>query len=283
MFQKTSKFSNSALGRQQKVNNMIITQSDLADLRQKITDLRQQLVQHPLYSQIKTLPDVRIFMQSHIFAVWDFMSLLKSLQAQLTCVSTPWLPVGSPNTRYLINEIVVGEESDVDEQGNRLSHFELYQKAMRQSGANTKQIDQLIAHLQTGLSVQDAIQTTIKEKHIADFVNFTFRIITQSPAYVQAAVFTFGREDLIPDMFLSIVNDLDRNNPQQISTFKYYLERHIEVDGGHHSHLAMEMVTELCGNDSKKWELATAAVCEALQVRIRLWDGILQQLKTNNN
>ncbi len=262
---------------------MITTQSEIALLRQKIRDLRLQLVQHPLYAQIKNLADVRIFMQSHIFAVWDFMSLLKSLQAQLTCVSTPWLPIGSPNTRYLINEIVVGEEADVDESGNRLSHFELYQKAMRQSGANTNQIEQLIAQLRSGVSVQNAIQTTIKEKHIADFVNFTFKIITQSPVYVQAAVFTFGREDLIPDMFLSIVNDLDRNNPQQISTLKYYLERHIEVDGGHHSHLAMEMVTELCGDDNQKWELATEAVCEALRVRIQLWDGILAGLKTNRN
>ena len=51
-------------------------------------------------------------------------------------------------------------------------------------------------------------------------------------------------------------------------------ERHIEVDGGHHSQLALEMVTELCGNDAAKWEQATSASLKALEMRSQLWDAI---------
>ena len=75
-------------------------------------------------------------------------------------------------------------------------------------------------------------------------------------------------------MFIGLVKQLSVSNANKISTFKYYLERHIEVDGDHHSHLAMEMVNDLCGNDVKKWEMATLASIEAIEHRIKLWDEI---------
>lgn len=89
-----------------------------------------------------------------------------------------------------------------------------------------------------------------------------------------AAVFTFGREDLIPGMFTSMVQKLAFDMPEKIGIFNYYLDRHIEVDGGHHSNLAYEMTETLCGNDLDKWQKATEAVKASLQARIDLWDAI---------
>src|SRR5882672_2668614 len=109
--------------------------------------LRQQIINHQVYSAISDIDDLKVFMQYHIFAVWDFMSLLKALQNNLTCTSVPWFPKGSADTRHLINEIVVGEESDVDSFGNRKSHFEIYLDAMQQCGADTSQIEKFIAVL----------------------------------------------------------------------------------------------------------------------------------------
>src|ERR1700755_3192933 len=105
-------------------------------LQQAIEPLRQQIINHKVYDLITSIDDLGIFMNHHIYAVWDFMSLLKSLQQNLTCTRVPWFPVGSANTRYLINEIVTGEESDIDSKGNRKSHFEMYLDAMQQCGAN---------------------------------------------------------------------------------------------------------------------------------------------------
>ncbi len=102
----------------------------LNEMRREIEPIRQQLIQHPVYAKVNTIERLRTFMEYHVYAVWDFMSLLKVLQRNLTCIDLPWLPVGNPETRYLINEIVLGEESDVDEQGNRTSHFELYIKKL---------------------------------------------------------------------------------------------------------------------------------------------------------
>src|SRR5882757_7083642 len=129
----------------------------IEQLKAVIAPVRRRVVDHPLYSSIQSLEDLQAFTRYHVFAVWDFMSLLKGLQRQLTCVEYPWLPVGSANTRYLINEIVTGEESDIDEQGLRCSHFELYRRAMEQMGADTAAIDQLLANLRHGLPVQQAL------------------------------------------------------------------------------------------------------------------------------
>jgi hypothetical protein len=247
-------------------------------IQTNIEPLRQEIINHKVYSLINDIDDLKIFMQHHIFAVWDFMSLLKSLQRNLTCVSVPWFPVGSADTRYLINEIVVGEESDVDENGVRKSHFELYSDAMKQAGAEMMQINQFIDLLKAGTSVTDALNAVEMSQSIKDFVGFTFNIIGSEKAYLQSAIFTFGREDLIPGMFYSIINDIHQKFPESVSVFKYYLERHIEVDGDHHSHLALEMTANLCGNDEAKWQEAETAIIESLKQRIKLWDGVYEEI-----
>lgn len=252
-------------------------------LSTRVEPLRQQLTDHPLYTAVKTLDDLRTFQESHIWAVWDFMSLLKALQRNLTCVDVPWIPVGNSETRYLINEIVVGEESDVDPDGNRLSHFELYLKAMEQAGANTSQMETLIAELASGRQLDEALATINIPEGSRQFINFTFELISKGRLHEIAAVFTYGREDLIPDMFIALVRQLRDQSPEKLNLFTYYLERHIEVDGDHHSHLAKAMTAELCGSDSQKWQEATLAVEAALQARIALWDSVYDQISLSES
>lgn len=243
-------------------------------LKSAIEPVRTNLLAHPVYSQIQDLQGLQRFSETHVFAVWDFMSLLKSLQIGLTSVTLPWVPVGNADTRYLINEIVLGEESDVDEAGNRISHFELYLKAMQQMGASTNVIETIIAQINAGTKVEDAIEAAQLPKEVKDFLQFTFDISFNAPLHVKAAVFTFGREDLIPSMFMKILDKIYADAPDKVSIFKYYIERHIEVDGDHHSHLALDMVNRLCGTDASKWEQATVASIKALELRIGLWNAI---------
>jgi hypothetical protein len=253
----------------------------ITQLKNQIEPLRAQLVNHPLYQNILSLHDLNVFMEHHAFAVWDFMSLLKALQQKLTCTHLPWMPVGNANTRYLINEIVTGEESDVDQQGNRTSHFELYLKAMQQAGSSAKPIESLFAELHQGKSIDEALLTANIPIAAGKFVRHTFDVIGTGEAYLQAAVFTFGREDLIPDMFISMVKEISSQFPNRVDLLLYYLERHIEVDGDHHSQLAYQMTSELCGDDDEKWSKATLAAENALKARVALWDGILQAITAN--
>jgi hypothetical protein len=252
--------------------------AQIKKLQQAIEPLRQQIINHKVYDLINSIEDLGVFMDHHIYAVWDFMSLLKALQQNLTCTSVPWFPIGSANTRYLINEIVTGEESDVDGDGNRSSHYEMYLNAMQQCGAGATDFLNFIAELKNSGDMDTAFDIAGTPDSVQEFVTNTFDVINSGKSYLQAAVFTFGREDLIPNMFHSIVNDLDNKFPGEVSKFKYYLDRHIEVDGGHHSHLALEMTTELCGNDQQKWEEITNASITALQKRIGLWDGVFDAI-----
>ncbi len=247
-------------------------------IQQEIEPLRQEIINHKVYGVINNTDSLKIFMQYHVFAVWDFMSLLKSLQNNLTCTSVPWFPVGSADTRFLINEIVVGEESDVDQDGVRTSHFELYLNAMKQANANSSIIETFIKELKQHKNLEMAFELANVPNAARDFVRFTFQTINTGKPHLQAATFTFGREDLIPNMFHSIINDIDKMFPDSISIFKYYLERHIEVDGGHHSHLALEMTENLCCTDDQYWKEATESTIASLKSRIALWDGVYDEI-----
>lgn len=250
----------------------------IEQIKKTIEPLRQEIINHKVYAVIEDIDDLKIFMQYHVYAVWDFMSLLKTLQNNLTCTSVPWFPQGSADTRYLINEIVVGEESDIDLEGIRKSHFELYLDAMNQCGAGTGQIESFLATLKNTHDLKEAFAAAETPKEASEFVDFTFKIIGSNKDYLQSAIFTFGREDLIPGMFISIVNDIHKNFPDSISIFKYYLERHIEVDGDHHSHLALQMTTNLCADNNQFWKEAEHATIESLKRRIELWNGAYRQI-----
>ncbi len=246
----------------------------LQKLQETIEPYRQQIIGHSMYAQINNLKNLQVFMQHHVFAVWDFMSLLKSLQIQLTCTTLPWQVKGSGNTRFLINEIVAGEESDTDLHGARKSHYEMYLDAMEQAGADTSTIRNFLQEVTETESIEAAFAQVDHPPQAKQFVTHTFNVIQNMPVGVQAAVFTFGREDLIPNMFLSIVRDIEKHFPDNVQLFTYYLERHIEVDGGHHGQLALEMTQELCGDDAELWQQATNACVASLQKRIDLWNAV---------
>ena len=217
-------------------------------------------------------------METHVFAVWDFMSLLKRLQLELTCASIPWVPVGNPITRRLINEIVFGEESDVDQNGQAVSHFELYLRAMEDIGANTSPITTFINRLEQGEKWENALVNSGASQAAVQFVRNTMDCVENAPIHVVAGVFTYGREDLIPDMFISIVRELSERGQSGAQTLVYYLERHIEIDGDEHGPMALQMIEELCEGDSTKKQESIHAAKQALISRIELWDAIADTL-----
>lgn len=252
--------------------------SEIEKIKKSIEPIRQDIIHHKVYSAIKNLDDLKIFMQYHVYAVWDFMSLLKSLQNSLTCTTIPWFVKGSAETRFLINEIVVGEESDINQYGQRTSHFELYIEAMKQCGADISGINTFIESLKNNHDFEAAFLNAKTPNPAKEFVNFTFSTIRSQKDYLQSAIFTFGREDLIPGMFISFINQLHQNFPESISTFKYYIERHIQIDGDNHSHLAMKMTSNLCGTEKEYWSEAEESVINALRLRVKLWDGAYEEI-----
>ena len=255
------------------------TPSSIASIEARIAPARARLAAHPLYASIRTEQHLRIFMRSHVFAVWDFMSLLKALQSRLTCVDIPWLPTPLPESRRFLNEIVLGEESDLF-QGRAISHFELYLEAMQQAGADPNPIHSFLDRLQQGsqhTSLDEAIASLPSTPR--PFVRATFDLIRSGNLHTLAAAFTFGREDLIPDMFRALVRDLNDQASGRFATFIWYLERHIEVDGEDHGPLSLRMVADICGRDEQRWQEAAEAAEQAILARIALWDAILTEIQ----
>jgi Protein of unknown function (DUF3050) len=245
-------------------------------LQTEVMSAREQVIAHPLYANLESHRSIVTFMEHHVFAVWDFMSLLKSLQRKLTCVAVPWIPTGPAGSRRLINEIVLVEESD-ELNGEYISHFELYVAGMGQAGADCSVIHRFLELLDAGKPVLAAMGEAGAPDPSTLFVRQTWGFVESASVHCQAAAFAFGREDLIPDMFTRVLAVNEQSG--DLGTFVDYLSRHIEVDGEQHTPMAMQMLADLCGDDDLKWQECAYTVNAALRARLRLWDGILSAIK----
>ena len=248
-------------------------------IQKEIESLRQELKSHRLYEQLETIEDIKIFTQDHVFAVWDFMSLLKALQIELTCVSIPWVPRKKGKLTQFINEIALAEESDVDLSGESKSHFEMYLDAMGRMGSDTQKIEIFMSKITQNMPVSEALDFAEVPDAVKNFVKVTFDTIYSNDAHKIASAFTFGREDLIPDMFIEIIQQT--HEQESFEDFLYYLNRHVELDGDSHGPLSLEMILELCGDDQQKWSEVLATAKASLEVRISLWDYIADTISNH--
>jgi hypothetical protein len=185
------------------VGTILPTPRGLSDLIEQISDLRKQLSEHPMYGRLRTRQDIARFMEYHVFAVWDFMCLLKGMQSLLTSVDMAWSPVGAPHIRRIVNELVLEEESD-EIDGVAIGHFELYLKAMKEAGADTTAILRLLELLAAGTALRDALDLCGAPVAARAFVRSTFDTLRTDMAHVIAATFTWGREQATGPMFSHI-------------------------------------------------------------------------------
>lgn len=236
--------------------------------------LRARVARHDVYESLRTEAQLRLFMEHHVFAVWDFMALVKSLQGSLTCTRVPWLPQGDPVSRRLINEIVLDEESDETGDGRYQSHFELYLEAMEQCGADTARIRRFVELIGCGHDVLSSLDQARAPEASRRFVSHTWRIISSRSPHAIASAFAIGREDIVPEMFLEVVRGIQERFPGRYAPFVRYLERHIQVDKDRHAPMAARMLSTLCGEGEPKWREALQAAEASLRARIELWDEV---------
>jgi len=243
-----------------------------------IIELQKELDQHPVYEAVQNIEDLRIFMEHHIFSVWDFMSLVKYLQASIVPTHYPWQPPYDPQVGRFINEIVLEEESDEMPDGKSfLSHYEMYRLAMQEVGANTTAIDSFLATVKIQ-GVQEALQSCGIPQASRTFTQSTFSFIDESKPHNVAAAFALGRENIIPVMFKALLKKIGITK-KEAPTFHYYLERHIHLDEGFHGPLSMRLLEQMCGDDDAKIQEAKQSAITALQARISFWDGVLARIE----
>jgi hypothetical protein len=210
---------------------------------------------------MKTREDLQKFMETHVYAVWDFMCLLKSIDYYSRAQSQPtmWSPPLnlSYNALRLINEIYLCEETDILPDGNYSSHLEIYLKAMEEVGADTSKFREFLVSKDINTIPQPA----------RAFVENTFEMINTGKLHVVVSSFTYGREMIIPEMFTKILDELEIDAPM----FRYYLQRHIEVDGDEHGPQSERLINEVIGNDPIKKQEVEQAKYKSIEARNRLW------------
>ncbi|MDB6067314.1 MAG: SAM-dependent methyltransferase [Pedosphaera sp.] len=247
---------------------------------ERVEMLKDKLTRHPIYESVETLQDLRCFMEHHIYAVWDFMSLLKALQAAVAPAQTPWMPSPRPELRRFINEIVLGEECDeynVDGTRRFISHFELYLLSMEEVKADTRPIREFIAVVNEN-GVEAALGLPIVPRPAIEFVRSTFQFIDEHKDHCTASAFAFGREDLIPAMFGALLERM-KISEVMAPNFHHYLKRHTQLDAETHGPLALQLVAALCGKDDGREREARRAAEKALEARIVFWDGVEAAMK----
>jgi hypothetical protein len=231
------------------------------------------LENHPLYNEINSLKRLRFFMERHVYAVFDFMSLVKNLQQEIAPANSYWVPPKNNDLARFINEIVLSEESDITDDGRHMSHFEMYCHAMSEVKADADFPFHFARHFMMGeLSNPDI------PKPAREFMRHTFSTIEQGKLHQIAASFCFGREKCIPPMFKAFLEKMNIDE-QSAPMFHFYLKRHIDLDGDSHGPLAMKMIAELCGNDESKWHEAKEAAKSSLKARIQFWDDVLAEIR----
>jgi hypothetical protein len=248
-----------------------------------LDSLRLALLDHPIYTRVASIADLRRFMRDHVFAVWDFMSLLKRLQRDMTCTRVPWFPAGNTRAARLINDIVIGEETDLDPDGSYTSHLDLYRRAMADIGASTLQFDRFCSLAKVGVPVAVALARIEAPPYVQAFVGHTMALANSGSTEEVLAAFFYGREDIIPDMFRRLLNTLyaAKHNNDHLRHFIYYIDRHIELDGDSHGPMGRELLDGLVANSPQRLERARRAACSSIKARIGLWNGTLSNLRNS--
>jgi hypothetical protein len=249
----------------------------ISDHGDDIDSIRKCMIEHPLFIAIRDIRSLRIFMEAHVFAVWDFMSLVKRLQRDLTCIDVPWLPPRDRHGAQLINQIVLGEETDVGPNGEPVSHLELYLGAMREVGANTASFEVFQDALTNGATLAGAFDCAAAAPFVREFTGHTLQIASRAPVLAVMASFFYGREDVIPRMFSNLLEKW-RIGAGQAPLFVYYLKRHIEVDGDQHGPAAKAILAAATAEDPQGGLEVLSAARQSIEARIKLWDGVLASL-----
>jgi hypothetical protein len=242
-----------------------------------IAPLQAQLDQHRVYACLRSRRDLAIFMQHHIYSVWDFMSLIKYLQARLAPAVMPWVPGNtSAAVKHFINSLVLEEESDclsaADETPLYGSHFELYCRAMQEAGADPSRAWQFV-DLVVARGIDQALRSELIPPAARQFTTQTFAFIATEQPHIVAAALALGREHVIPGMFRAFLARMGIDEAEA-PAFHFYLNRHIHLDEDFHGPLSLQLVQELCAGDSSKLDEAQQAAKTALQARIDFWDGV---------
>ena len=238
----------------------------------------QKLKTHPVFEFVQTKEDLRYFMSWHAFAVWNFMSLAQRLQHELKSAHLPWTPPKSSPVARMLNDIVLGEESDVKMWGWHSSHIDLYLSAMKEVGANASQLEKFLGLISLKIEVNNALRMVKAPEAVQKFVLATNATVKNGSVSEVLGAFLYAREEAIPHIFNSRLAEWF-DPIEQAPNFMYYLKRHIALQGECEGSVAMELVNDLTRGLEDSLQKIQHASVMAIDQRLALWNALQSELE----
>ncbi|WP_081210590.1 DUF3050 domain-containing protein [Salegentibacter sediminis] len=244
------------------------------EINQKFNSDLKNFRNYPIHHYINNKQQLQVFMEHQVFAVWANMSLLNSLKEEFTKTTNPWLPIGDPDLRYLINKIILQEESARNYSGNHQSKFEIYLDAMAATGANTENITNFLRHVSHGTDIFLIIAASKMPIRIKRFIKTIFDIISEGKSHKIATAFVYSQAGISALNLIKTILEIEKETTIDLKLYKYYL--HLEAESDLSS--SFEILEILCGKSMEKWK-DTEAIAEIITKNQQtLMEGIETEL-----
>ena len=227
----------------------------------------QKLSHHEVYSKVTSRAQISCFMSYHIFAVWNFIKLLKSLQIKTSIALRSQALECSGETRDLIGKIVFAEESELYPYGQPTEYFAVYLGAISELEVNSN-------FLWTFLTSKHSLQSL--KPGIQELVGYNLTLAETGTIGEIAAAFFCGREPVSYQLFTSIIKILKQDG-KECPNLINYTEKLNQENSRQVGTLVLKLLDYFCKDETDK-VFALQAGLEALNLREQLWNYALAEI-----
>ncbi|SFN64657.1 DUF3050 domain-containing protein [Salegentibacter flavus] len=246
----------------------------IQEINQNFKSELKHFSNHPIHHHINTKRQLQRYLEHQVFAVWANMSLLNYLKEEFTKTTNPWLPIGDPELRFLINKTILQEETAKNYFGAHQSEFEIYLDAMAATGANTENITNFLRHVSHGTDIFLIIAASKLPLCIKQFIKTVFDIISEDKPHKIAAAFVYSKEGMGDPILIKTISKIEEVEKADLKLFKYYLRLQAEKD----SDPSFKILEMLCGEDMDKWRDTEIIAEIILRNQRTLMEGIEAEL-----
>ena len=245
-----------------------------SNLDEKVTAVEN----HSVFEALESHYDIRRFLESHAYAVWDFMTLLEAFQNP-DGDTQPWdPPVGYQFADDFVHRVGFRE----GDSGRPRPHFDEYYSAMELLDADTDGIRILLEAIEDGRSADRALSMANPPVEARQHVQTTLDIAqTGDPTRIAGAI--LARRDIMPDEFSADLNRVLKDTTPRQPDFATVMpdcfaafDQAMEFDWEQYVNRVVHDV-RIDPTDSGRQALMDSAK-EMLDARLTLLDGIEDQI-----
>ena len=231
----------------------------------------QILESHRLYTALTRREALATFTEYHVVCAWSYNALLRSLQRDIFTQSLPINSDAHKEAIRILSEVAIEEQANESDDGQFISHLELYLDAMEDLGANTAPIIGFFDILAGGVGAAKAVEYADFCPEVAAYARTTVRLLERQ-FHERAAGLFYEGEYFIPDRFLHQLNRLTPAVP--VDRLLEYFDGHIEGLKRPGYSAAGRLVEIFTADDEILSEEAEQVGEQVMRQRVHLWNTV---------